>query len=130
MKTTGSIDGDEYVINGSKTLSPPGFRQLVIVVAKTDPAAPSGISLFLGGGRYAGLDKGKRSGEGGHEGPGHLELFAGRAVPKETLLGQAGIMAYLARQLPRAPDRGDWRAVVSRGGAAMDTHLRGGVWQG
>jgi acyl-CoA dehydrogenase len=43
------LDGDEYVINGSKTFITNGFlADLVIVVAKTDPkAGAKGTSLFL-----------------------------------------------------------------------------------
>src|SRR3989338_3717444 len=40
VKTTAVLDGDEYVINGSKTFITNGFlADLVIVVAKTDPKA-------------------------------------------------------------------------------------------
>ncbi|WP_409241767.1 acyl-CoA dehydrogenase family protein, partial [Escherichia coli] len=49
MNTTAVLDGDEYVINGSKTFITNGFlADLVIVVAKTDPkAGAKGISLFV-----------------------------------------------------------------------------------
>ncbi|OUC50505.1 acyl-CoA dehydrogenase, partial [Eggerthia catenaformis] len=40
VKTTAVLDGDEYVINGSKTFITNGYlAELVIVVAKTDPKA-------------------------------------------------------------------------------------------
>ncbi|MBK6969674.1 MAG: acyl-CoA dehydrogenase family protein, partial [Candidatus Microthrix sp.] len=39
IRTTAIKDGDEYVINGSKTFITNGFLwDLVVVVAKTDPA--------------------------------------------------------------------------------------------
>lgn len=49
VKTTAVLDGDEYVINGSKTFITNGWlADLVIVVAKTDPkAGAKGTSLFL-----------------------------------------------------------------------------------
>jgi acyl-CoA dehydrogenase len=49
MRTSAVNDGDEYILNGSKTFITNGVHaDLVIVCAKTDPSAGSkGISLFL-----------------------------------------------------------------------------------
>ncbi len=49
MKTTAKRDGNEYVINGSKTfITNGGTANLIIVVCKTDPAAGAkGISLVV-----------------------------------------------------------------------------------
>jgi acyl-CoA dehydrogenase len=62
VKTTAVLDGDEYVINGSKTFITNGFlADLVIVVAKTDPkAGAKGTSLFLVEAGTPGFAKGKR----------------------------------------------------------------------
>lgn len=62
MKTTAVLDGDEYVINGSKTFITNGFlADLVIVVAKTDPkGGAKGISLFVVEAGTPGFSKGKR----------------------------------------------------------------------
>jgi acyl-CoA dehydrogenase len=49
LKLRARRDGDHYVLNGSKTFITNGFlAELVIVVAKTDPAlGAKGISLFI-----------------------------------------------------------------------------------
>ena len=62
VKTTAVLEGDEYVINGSKTFITNGYlADLVIVVAKTDPkAGAKGTSLFLVEADTPGFDKGKR----------------------------------------------------------------------
>ena len=62
VKTTAVLDGDEYVINGSKTFITNGWlADLVIVVAKTDPkAGAKGTSLFLVEANTPGFSKGKR----------------------------------------------------------------------
>ena len=48
MVTTAIRDGDEYVLNGSKTFITNGINaDLVIVAAKTDPDNKYGITMFL-----------------------------------------------------------------------------------
>jgi alkylation response protein AidB-like acyl-CoA dehydrogenase len=49
IRTTAKRDGDEYVINGSKTFITNGLRaNYIVLVAKTDPdAGHDGISLFI-----------------------------------------------------------------------------------
>src|SRR2546430_5078430 len=50
MRTTARLDGNEYVLNGSKrVITNAGVAQLYTVFAKTDPdAGPPGISAFVG----------------------------------------------------------------------------------
>ena len=62
VKTTAVLDGDEYVINGSKTFITNGqLANLVIVVAKTDPAeGAKGTSLLVVERGMPGFEKGKR----------------------------------------------------------------------
>ena len=105
VKTTAVLDGDEYVINGSKTFITNGWlADLVIVVAKTDPkAGAKGTSLFLVEAGTPGFSKGKRLEKVGMKAQDTSELFFpdGR-VPKETLLGQPGMgFAYLMQELPQ-----------------------------
>ncbi len=61
IKTTAIKDGDDYIINGSKTFITNGqLADLVIVVAKTDPSAGAkGISLFLMEAGTPGFTKGQ-----------------------------------------------------------------------
>src|SRR3989344_5457946 len=105
VKTTAVLDGDEYVINGSKTFITNGFlADLVIVVAKTDPkAGAKGTSLFLVEANTPGFSKGKRLEKVGMKAQDTSELFFQDVrVPKENLLGQAGMgFAYLMQELPQ-----------------------------
>ena len=105
VKTTAVLDGDEYVINGSKTFITNGYlAELVIVVAKTDPkAGAKGTSLFLVEADTHGFAKGKRLEKVGMKAQDTSELFFQDVrVPKENLLGQAGMgFAYLMQELPQ-----------------------------
>ena len=116
VKTTAVLDGDEYVINGSKTFITNGFlADLVIVVAKTDPkAGAKGTSLFLVEANTPGFDKGKRLEKVGMKAQDTSELFFQDVrVPRENLLGQAGMgFAYLMQELPQE------RLTVAIGGLA------------
>lgn len=103
VKTHAVLDGDEYVINGSKTFITNGqMANLVIVVAKTDPSAGAkGTSLFLIEAGTAGFAKGKNLKKIGMKAQDTSELFFDNVrVPKENLLGQEGMgFAYLMREL-------------------------------
>ena len=105
VKTTAVLDGDEYVINGSKTFITNGYlADLVIVVAKTDPkAGAKGTSLFLVEADTPGFAKGKRMEKVGMKAQDTSELFFQDVrVPKENILGQAGMgFAYLMQELPQ-----------------------------
>ena len=105
VKTTAVLDGEEYVINGSKTFITNGYlADLVIVVAKTDPqAGAKGTSLFLVEAGTPGFAKGKRLEKVGMKAQDTSELFFQDVrVPKENLLGQAGMgFAYLMQELPQ-----------------------------
>lgn len=116
VKTTAVLEGDEYIINGSKTFITNGFlADLVIVVAKTDPkAGAKGTSLFLVEAGTPGFEKGKRLEKVGMKAQDTSELFFQDVrVPKENLLGQAGMgFAYLMQELPQE------RLTVAIGGLA------------
>ena len=62
MRTTAVADGDDYIINGSKTFITNGWHaDLVIVCAKTDPTAGAkGISLFAVETSTPGFIKGRK----------------------------------------------------------------------
>jgi acyl-CoA dehydrogenase len=106
VKTTAikSADGSHYVLSGSKTFITNGWHaDLVIVVAKTDPAAGAkGTSLFLVEQGMAGFSKGKRLKKLGMKAQDTSELFFDNVkVPVENLLGGEGKgFICLMEQLP------------------------------
>ena len=92
IKTTAikSADGSHYVLNGSKTFITNGWHaDLVIVVAKTDPAAGAkGTSLLLVERGMPGFEKGQRLNKMGMKAQDTSELFFNDVkVPVENLLG-------------------------------------------
>lgn len=105
VKTTAVLDGDDYVINGSKTFITNGYlADLVIVVAKTDPkGGAKGISLFLVEANTPGFAKGKRLEKVGMKAQDTSELFFQDVrIPKENLLGKEGMgFVYLMQELPQ-----------------------------
>lgn len=105
LRTTAVLDGDEYVINGSKTFITNGqHADMVIVAAKTDPAAGArGVSLFLVDTTLQGYSKGRNLEKiGQHSGDTSELFFENLRVPKSALLGEEGKgFVYLMQELPR-----------------------------
>jgi acyl-CoA dehydrogenase len=103
IKTTAVLDGDEYIINGSKTFITNGqHADVVIVVAKTDPdAGAMGVSLILVEAGTPGFEKGKNLKKVGMKAQDTSELFfTDVRVPKGNLLGKAGEgFIYLMQEL-------------------------------
>ncbi|WP_340526562.1 acyl-CoA dehydrogenase family protein, partial [Cupriavidus necator] len=62
IRTTATRDGDEYVINGSKTFISNGLNaDLIIMVCKTDPSAGArGVSLIVVEGDREGFRRGRK----------------------------------------------------------------------
>lgn len=91
IKTTARMDGNEYVINGSKTFITNGIQaDLVIVVAKTDTeAGHKGISLIIVETKdCAGFARGRNLAKIGMKGQDTSELFFENVrVGPENLLG-------------------------------------------
>jgi len=95
IQTTAVKDGDDYVINGSKTFISNGqLCDLVMLAAKTDPDpknAHRGISLFVVEANRKGFVKGKRLHKMGMPSQDTSELFFEDCrVPASNLLGQPG----------------------------------------
>ena len=93
IRTSAVRDGDDYILNGSKTFISNGWMaDLVLVVAKTDPAAGAkGISLFLVEADMAGFKRGKLLNKLGMKAQDTAELFFdGVRLPRESLLGEEG----------------------------------------
>jgi acyl-CoA dehydrogenase len=104
IKTTAVKDGDHYVLNGSKTFITNGYLcDLVIVVAKTDPAAGAkGTSLFVVDTTIPGFTKGKPLKKAGMKSQDTCELFFDNVrVPAQNLLGHENLgFIYLMQELP------------------------------
>jgi alkylation response protein AidB-like acyl-CoA dehydrogenase len=98
-------DGDDYVINGSKTFITNGqHADLIIVVCKTDPdAGAAGTSLILVEADRAGFDRGRNLDKVGMKAQDTSELFFNDVrVPCSNLLGEEGKgFAYLMQELPQ-----------------------------
>jgi len=123
IKTTAIADGDEYVINGSKTFITNGQQaDLVIVVCKTDPeAGAKGLSLLLVEAGTPGFEKGSNLEKIGLKAQDTSELFFQDVrVPKENLLGEEGMgFIYLMQELSQ-----ERLMVASMGTAAMESILQ------
>jgi len=105
LRTTAVRDGDEYVINGSKTFISNGFiSDLVVVVVKTDPAAGAkGVSLLLVETDRPGFRRGRKLDKVGMHSQDTAELFFDNVrVPASNLLGEEGKgFIYLMQELPQ-----------------------------
>ncbi|MFB9902646.1 acyl-CoA dehydrogenase family protein [Allokutzneria oryzae] len=105
ITTTAVRDGDDYVLNGSKTFISNGIHaDLVIVVARTDQdAGHQGISLLVVERGMPGFERGRNLDKIGLKAQDTAELFFSDVrVPAANLLGQEGMgFIYLMQNLPR-----------------------------
>jgi alkylation response protein AidB-like acyl-CoA dehydrogenase len=93
IRTRAVRDGDEYVINGSKTFITNGARaDFIVLVTKTDPdAGYDGFSLFLVDKSTPGFHVSKKLEKMGMHSSDTAELsFEDVRVPAENLLGEEG----------------------------------------
>ncbi|MEU1513372.1 acyl-CoA dehydrogenase family protein [Streptomyces sp. NPDC005811] len=93
IRTTARRDGDEWVIDGSKTFITNGIlADLVIVACKTDPAAGhKGISLIVVERGAEGFERGRKLDKVGMKAQDTAELFFHEVrVPAGNLIGQEG----------------------------------------
>ncbi|MER5428093.1 acyl-CoA dehydrogenase family protein [Streptomyces sp. NPDC002588] len=93
LRTTARRDGDEWVIDGSKTFITNGIlADLVVVACKTDPAAGhKGISLIVVERGAEGFERGRKLDKVGMKAQDTAELFFREVrVPAENLIGQEG----------------------------------------
>jgi long-chain-acyl-CoA dehydrogenase len=105
MRTTAVRDGDEYILNGSKTYITNGYlSDVVIVCAKTDPTkGAKGISLFLVDAGTKGFTKGNKLNKVGMKAQDTCELFFEDCrVPASAMLGEINKgFGYLMTELPQ-----------------------------
>jgi acyl-CoA dehydrogenase len=94
FQTRAEKDGDEYVLNGSKTFISFGqLADLIVVVARTDKDAPAhkGLSLFLVEGDTPGFVRGNKLNKMGMHAQDTSELFFDNCrIPAANLLGELG----------------------------------------
>lgn len=106
VKTKAVLDGDEYVITGSKTFITNGQQaDLIVVVAKTDTTkGAAGISLLVVEADRPGFRRGKVLHKIGQRGQDTSELFFDDVrVPRTHLLGESEGQGFvqLMTQLPQ-----------------------------
>jgi alkylation response protein AidB-like acyl-CoA dehydrogenase len=105
LKTTAFRDGDEWVINGSKTFITNGYNaDLVIVAARTDPSRRAhGISLFGVEADRPGFSRGRKLDKVGQPEADTAELFfEDLRVPHENLIGEEGSgFIHMMEHLPQ-----------------------------
>ena len=95
VRTTAVLDGDDYIINGSKIFITNGYLcDMAIVVCKTGDSekGSANLSLIIVEANRAGFNKGKPLNKIGMKGQDTCELFFDHVrVPKENLLGMEGM---------------------------------------
>ncbi|MBY6410981.1 acyl-CoA dehydrogenase family protein [Rhodococcus sp. BP-252] len=105
IKTKAVRDGDEWVLNGSKTFITNGINaDIVIVVACTDPdKGAQGFSLLVVERDMPGFERGRNLDKIGMKAQDTAELsFTDVRVPAANLLGEEGMgFIYLMQNLPQ-----------------------------
>ena len=105
IATSAVRDGDEYVVNGSKTFITNGINSdLVVTAVKTDPAGGHrGLSLLVVEAGMEGFERGRNLEKVGTHAQDTAELFFNDVrVPAANLLGEEGSgFRYLVSNLGR-----------------------------
>lgn len=105
IRTRAKLDGDSWVLSGSKTFITNGSTcDLVIVAAKTDSGGGAEkLSLFVVECDAEGFSRGRKLEKLGLHAQDTAELFFDNVrVPRENLLGEVGSgFRYLMERLPR-----------------------------
>ena len=93
MKTSAKLDGDDYILNGSKIfITNGGIADTYVVFAVTDPESKhKGTSAFIIEKDFPGFSVGKKERKLGiRSSPTTEIMFDNCRVPKENLLGEEG----------------------------------------
>ncbi|QQZ09237.1 acyl-CoA dehydrogenase [Heyndrickxia vini] len=93
MRTTARLEGDHYILNGSKIfITNGGVADIYVVFALTDPSSKhKGTSAFIIEKDFEGFSVGKKEKKLGiRSSPTTEIIFEECKVPKENLLGQEG----------------------------------------
>lgn len=122
IKTKAVKDGDDWILDGSKTFITNGINaDLVIVVARTDPdKGAMGFSLLVVERGMPGFDRGRKLDKIGLDAQDTAELsFENVRVPSSNLLGEQGKgFVYLMQNLPQ-----ERLSIAIMAAAAMDAAL-------
>ncbi len=104
IRTSGVRDGDDWIVNGSKTFISSGINcDLVVVVTRTDPeAGHKGFTLLVVDRDMAGFTRGRKLEKMGLHSQDTAELhFENVRVPSSNVLGREGRGFYhLMHNLP------------------------------
>ncbi len=102
LSTTAEEDGDEIVINGSKTFISNGIISDLVIVAAKDPAIDNpyqGVSLYLVEDGTPGFKRGRHLDKMGFWSQDTAELFFTNCrIPKTNLMGEKGQGFYMLMQ--------------------------------
>ncbi len=94
MEMTAEEDGDEFVLNGTKTFISNGINCGLVVVAAKDPAIEdkySAVSLFIVEDGTSGFTRGRHLEKMGMHAQDTAELFFSNCrIPKTNILGEKG----------------------------------------
>lgn len=104
IRTTAVRDGDDYVVNGSKTFITNGIHaDLVMTVVRTGPDRHTGVSLLVLERGMPGFERGRKLQKAGLHAQDTAELsFTQVRVPAANLLGGEGEgFSQLMRKLPQ-----------------------------
>jgi alkylation response protein AidB-like acyl-CoA dehydrogenase len=116
IRTSARRDGDDWIIDGSKTFISGGYlADFVIVVARTDPdVGHKGFTLLVVEDGMPGFERGNKLDKIGQRTSDTMELFfSGVRVPDRNRLGEVGGGFYaLMRNLPQE------RMAIAVGGLA------------
>ncbi len=101
MRTHAEKKGDHWLLNGSKIYISNGIlADLIIVAAKTDPANPHAMTLFMVEAGMPGFERGRNLKKLGMKSQDTAELFFNDVkVPEHNILGQAGFGFYYLMQM-------------------------------
>lgn len=123
MKTNAKLDGDEYVLNGTKHFITNGAEaDILVVYAKTDTAAGTkGISAFIVEKSTPGLTYGAGDDKMGIRGARtHEVIFENCRIPKENRVGKEGEGFKIAMQVVDRGRIGIAAMAVGLSQAALD----------